>query len=70
MSLELPEEFKNQARVAVSVLKASINKGLDLPLAVGLALEMRGLERLLNTKDAREGVAAFLEKRKPLFAGQ
>jgi len=68
--LTYAEEFKDQAGVAVSVVKECINKGLELSLRDGLALEMRGLERLLNTADAREGVGAFLEKRKPRFTGQ
>jgi len=65
--LAYADEFKNQAGAAVSVVKECINKGLDLPLTDGLALEMRGLETLLNTADAREGVGAFLEKRKANF---
>ncbi|MBW1941971.1 MAG: enoyl-CoA hydratase/isomerase family protein [Deltaproteobacteria bacterium] len=68
--LAYAEKFKDQAGVAISVVKGCINKGLELPLADGLALEMRGLETLLNTTDAREGVGAFLEKRKPLFTGR
>lgn len=67
--LAYAEEFKNQAGVALSVVKECINKGLDLPLTEGLALEMKGLETLLNTADAREGVSAFFEKRKPVFPG-
>jgi len=67
--LSYAEEFKNQAGVAISVVKECINKGLELSLKDGLALEMKGVETLLNTADAREGVKAFLEKRKPLFAG-
>lgn len=65
--LAYAEEFKNQAGVAVSVVKECINKGLELPLTDGLAIEMKGLETLLNTWDAREGVGAFLEKRKANF---
>ena len=67
--LAYAQTFKNQAGIAVSVVKECINKGLELPLMDGLALEMKGLETLLNTADAREGVRAFLEKRKPLFTG-
>lgn len=65
--LAFAERFKDQAGVAVSVAKECINKGSELPLIDGLVLEMRGLEKLLNTVDAREGIRAFLEKRKPTF---
>ena len=64
------QDFNNQAGVAVSVVKECINKGLELPLAEGLALEMRGLETLLNTVDAREGVSAFIGKRKAHFVSK
>lgn len=35
----------------------------------GLAIEMKGLESLLRTTDAKEGITAFMEKRTPLFKG-
>jgi len=65
--LRCAEQLKDRAGVAISVIKGCINKGLDLQLKASLELEMRGLETLLNTADAREGVGAFLEKRKPCF---
>ena len=67
--LNYAEKFKDQAGEALSIVKDCINKGLDLPLESGLELEIKGLETLLNTVDAREGVGAFLEKRKPVFKG-
>jgi enoyl-CoA hydratase/carnithine racemase len=36
----------------------------------GLRAEMDGLERLLGTLDAVEGVTAFVEKRRPRFLGK
>jgi enoyl-CoA hydratase/carnithine racemase len=65
--LTYAEGFKSQAGIAVSVVKECINKGVELPLTDGLDLEMKGLETLLNTTDAKEGISAFLEKRKPYF---
>lgn len=66
-SLEYANKLKDRAGISISVVKKCIDKGLDMSLKEGLALEMEGLERLLNTNDAKEGVTAFLEKRKPLF---
>jgi enoyl-CoA hydratase len=66
-SLEYANKLKDRAGISISVVKRCIDKGLEVSLEEGLALEMEGLERLLNTNDAKEGVTAFLEKRKPFF---
>jgi enoyl-CoA hydratase/carnithine racemase len=42
---------------------------VDLPLAEGLARERAGIAKLFDTADAREGLGAFAEKRKPEFTG-
>ena len=41
----------------------------DTPLAEGLARERAGIAKLFETADAREGLGAFAEKRKPEFTG-
>ncbi len=56
--------------VAVRAAKAAIDHGTELPLAEGLELEARCYERTLPTRDRLEALAAFAEKRKPLFRGQ
>jgi enoyl-CoA hydratase/carnithine racemase len=54
---------------AVSIAKAleAINAGADLPLAEGLAVELDGITGLAMTNDAREGILAFIEKRRANF---
>ena len=64
------DEFKTRARVSIAVIKECINKGMDAYIADGLDIEMKGLERLLNTEDAKEGITAFVEKRNPAFKGR
>ena len=44
------------------------NRGLGLPLADGLELEIRAVGEHMKSADAREGLSAFGEKRKPKFA--
>jgi len=55
---------------AVINAKKAINEGLDLPIEEGLKGETRLFSDLFKTQDMHEGVAAFLEKRKPKFTGK
>lgn len=63
-TLRYAEQLSQCAGEAISVVKSCIDKGLQVTLQEGLALEMKGLEALLETEDAREGVAAFVNKSK------
>ncbi len=47
--------------------KRLIYRGLEMPLADGLALEARALREILTSADYAEGLAAFAEKRPPRF---
>ncbi len=54
---------------AVSLIKRSVVEGIEMPLTAGLALERELQNRLFITNDAKEGLTAFVEKRKPTFKG-
>jgi enoyl-CoA hydratase len=54
---------------AVSLIKRSVMEGVEMPLTAGLALERELQNRLFVTDDAKEGISAFIEKRKPSFKG-
>jgi enoyl-CoA hydratase len=54
---------------AVSLIKRSVMEGVEMPLTAGLALERELQNRLFITDDAKEGISAFIEKRKPTFKG-
>ncbi len=56
--------------LAVRAAKASVLRGLNLPLEEGLAIEAAYQGQLLKTEDAVEGPKAFAEKRKPQFKGR
>jgi enoyl-CoA hydratase len=58
-----------RGRVALRAIKQTIDRGLDVDLKSGCALEIEAFGTCFASQDAREGVAAFLEKRKPEFRG-
>jgi enoyl-CoA hydratase/carnithine racemase len=55
---------------AVAVLRELARTTRDLPLEEGLRREAEGFRRCLASEDGAEGVAAFIEKREPLFTGR
>ncbi len=65
--LEVASQICRNAFGAVARAKRSINEGIDLPLAEGLELEKQAFVRAFDTEDRREGMAAFVEKRRPKF---
>jgi enoyl-CoA hydratase/carnithine racemase len=52
------------------MLKSCVNQGLEMDLIEALAYETRCAYYLLKTEDTREGMQAFVEKRKPVFKGR
>ncbi len=71
------DEAKSAARdiavrppVAVRFAKMAVNKVYELPLVEGLDYESRLFYTLFATEDQKEGMAAFLEKRKPQWKGK
>ena len=58
------------APVALALAIETIDKGLDLPIEAGIALEADNFGRCARTEDMREGAAAFLAKRAPNFTGK
>ena len=59
-----------RASRAVGHIKRAVQTGADLSLADGLALERELQQRLFESDDAREGLAAYVEKRKARFTGR
>jgi enoyl-CoA hydratase/carnithine racemase len=59
-----------RASLAIGLMKRAVKSGLEMPLSEGLALERELQQRLFTSHDAREGIAAFLEKRAPRFEGR
>lgn len=59
----------NRAAMAVGHIKRAVQTGAEMAIEQGLALERELQQRLFESADAREGIAAYNEKRKPQFQG-
>lgn len=63
-------EIASKPPISVRAAKEAILKAQDTTLEVGLEFERKAFYMLFATEDAREGMKAFLEKRKPTFRGK
>jgi enoyl-CoA hydratase/carnithine racemase len=60
----------NRAAGAVGKIKRSVQTGLEIPFESALALERELQQQLFQSEDAKEGLDAYLNKRKPQFKGR
>lgn len=67
---ELAKEILNAPPLAVALTKRAMNRSLDNDLETQMEYEAQLQEILGKTQDHTEGIAAFLEKRKPNFKGR
>jgi enoyl-CoA hydratase len=68
-ALRLASEIARRAPLAVRLAKEAVNQAYETSLSDGLADERRLFFLLFATQDQKEGMAAFLEKRKPNWTG-
>jgi enoyl-CoA hydratase len=59
----------NRAAKAVGRIKRSVQSGAEVPFESGLTLERELQQQLFESKDAREGLDAYIGKRQPQFKG-
>ena len=69
-ALEIATEIAAMAPISVMQIKEIVNAGLNAPLDTALMLERKALLVQFATQDQKEGMRAFLEKRKPKFEGK
>jgi enoyl-CoA hydratase len=66
---KMAKDLVSRPAYALRMLKSAVNEGLGMDLRAGLTYEKRCFEALFTSKDKEEGMAAFIEKRKPEFKG-
>lgn len=60
----------NKASKAVGLIKRSVQSGAEVPFSESLAIERELQQQLFQSEDAKEGLTAYVEKRKANFAGK
>lgn len=68
--VDFAKELAEGPPIALRVAKEVMNKGMEVSLETALHLERLGFSLLLGTADAKEGIEAFVKKRKPEFRGK
>ena len=63
----LPLQCRIMSQPAAMMVKESINRAFETTLAEGVRFERRLFHSTFATEDQKEGMAAFVEKRKPTF---
>jgi enoyl-CoA hydratase len=63
-------EIASKSSIQIQFIKSLVNKGTDTDLNTACSLEKAYFSTGFSTHDQKEGMAAFLEKRKPLFKGK
>lgn len=69
-ALSIAKEITVNGPIALRMAKTAVNRGLEVDLNSGLAIEQLCYAQVIPTKDRVEGLTAFKEKRKPRYLGE
>lgn len=69
-AVELAKEIAQMSPVAVQLAKEAINRSFETQLDEGLMFERKNFYLTFASEDQKEGMKAFIEKRKPVFTGK
>lgn len=68
-AVSLAQEIAQMSPIAVQLAKESVNRSFETHLEEGLQVERKNFYLTFATKDQKEGMQAFIEKRKPQYKG-
>lgn len=68
-ALALATELAGKPPATLAAALMAIHRGMDASIDDGLAIEEAAFAQIVPTRDANEGIAAFLEKRAPSYKG-
>jgi enoyl-CoA hydratase len=68
-AVALAQEFAKKPPLTLAAALWAIHHGMDASIDEGLAIEEAAFARIVPTKDANEGVTAFIQKRRPEYSG-
>jgi enoyl-CoA hydratase/carnithine racemase len=69
-AIDMAKQIAGLPPLAIEQAKEAVLRGMDASLETGLALETKAIQLLFSSQDQKEGMAAFIEKRKPKFLGR
>jgi enoyl-CoA hydratase len=71
-AMDFAKSFTTPARAskAVGLIKRAVQTGAELPFELALTVERELQQQLFQSQDAKEGLAAYIEKRTPSFTGK
>ncbi|RKQ17024.1 enoyl-CoA hydratase/isomerase family protein [Ureibacillus endophyticus] len=69
-TLKIASSISNQPPLSIRLIKESVSKAVDYSLYEGMQYERKNFYLLFSSEDQKEGMQAFVEKRKPQFKGR
>lgn len=69
-TMKFARKIGKQAPLSLRLIKESVHKAVDYPIYEGMQFERKNFYLLFASKDQKEGMRAFKEKRKPNFEGE
>jgi enoyl-CoA hydratase len=69
-TVRLAKQIAKQPPLSLRLIKDSVNKAVDYSLYEGMQYERKNFYLLFSSEDQKEGMSAFMERRKPQFKGK